>query len=124
MKRSLSAACVALLAGCSGISDLCTLVDCDSGLLVQLAQTPTGPYRIEVFSHPESPHYVFDCANPATCGYALFVDYTPSQVTIRVTTAAGTSEQTVKPTYDVDRPNGPNCDPACMQGTVTVPLPG
>jgi hypothetical protein len=124
MNRSLSAACVALLAGCSGISDLCTLVDCQSGLLVQLAQTPTGPYRIEVFSRDDAPHYVFDCANPATCGYAMFLDYTPELVTIRVTTAAGTSEQTVQPTYDIDRPNGPNCEPTCKAANVTVPLPG
>lgn len=124
MKRSLSAACVALLAGCNGFDGLCTLVGCDSVLLVRLAQAPAGPYRIEVFSHADAPHYVFDCANPATCGEARFVDYTPELVTIRVTTAAGASEQTVQPTYDVDRPNGPNCEPTCKGAVVTVPLPG
>jgi hypothetical protein len=124
MNRPLSAACVALLAGCSGISDLCTLVGCDSVLVVRLAQTPTGPYRIEVFSRDDAPHYVFDCANPATCGEARFLDYTPDRVTIRVTTAAGTGEQTVRPAYDVDRPNGPNCEPTCKGAIVTMPLPG
>lgn len=123
MKRSLSAACVALLAGCSGINDLCTLVGCGGGLLVRLAQTPTGPYRIEVFSNPDAPHYVFDCADPATCGEARFLDYTPDVVIIRVTTAAGVSEQTIQPTYDVDYPNGRNCG-ECKAATVTVPLPG
>jgi len=123
MKRSLSAACVALLAGCNGISTACTLIGCNSGLLVRLAGTPTGPYRIEVFSHPDAPRYVFDCANPATCGDARFVDYTPASVTVRVTTAAGTREETVQPAYSTSRPNGPNCEPTCTQGTVTVPLP-
>jgi hypothetical protein len=51
MKRFLSSAAVALLAGCNGIIDgTCTLIGCDSGLSVQLAQVPVGAYRIEVFS--------------------------------------------------------------------------
>jgi hypothetical protein len=126
MKRSLATACVALLAGCNGIIDgACTLIACSSGLTVQLAQAPAGAYRIEVFSSPEGPHYVYDCANPAQCGTAAtFSDYTPATVTIRVTTPAGTREQTAQPAYGVSRPNGPNCGPECTQATVTVALPG
>ena len=124
MKLSLGAACAALLAGCSGFGGICTLVDCDSGLGVVFAQTPTGPYRVEVFTHEDGPHYVFDCENPPQCGYARFVDFTPVLVTIRVTTAAGTREQTALPKYSVDRPNGPHCEPTCKWATVTVALPG
>jgi len=122
MNRSLAAACVALFAGCSGITGICTLVDCDSGLFVQLAQTPTGPYRIEVFSGEDTPDHVFDCENPSLC-YPKFIDYTPELVKIRVTTSAGTREQTAKPKYSVWRPNGPHCEPACKSATVTVALP-
>jgi hypothetical protein len=125
MKRSFSAACVALLAGCNGIIDgTCTLIGCESGLLVQLAQTPTGPYRIEVFSFAGGPHYVFECANPGSCEPARFTDYTPASVTIRVTTSAGTREETAQPAYAESQPNGPNCGPTCRQATVTVALPG
>jgi hypothetical protein len=124
MKLSLGAATVALLAGCSGITGLCTLVGCDSGLGVVFTQAPTVPYRVEVFSREDAPHYVFDCANPSQCDDARFIDYTPALVTIRVTTAAGTREQTVRPEYDIDRPNGPNCEPTCKWATVTVALPG
>ena len=71
------------------------------------------------------PHYVYDCANAAQCGtWAMFTDYTPEAVTIRVTTSAGTREQTAQPTYSVSRPNGPNCGPECRQAQVTVALPG
>ena len=126
MKRSLGAACVALLAGCTGILDgTCTLIGCSSGLTVSLAQAPAGAYRIEVFSSPNGPHYVYDCANAAQCGTTtMFTDYTPESVTIRVTTSAGTREQTAQPTYNVGRPNGPNCGPECKQAQVTVALPG
>ena len=124
MKRSLATACVALLAGCNGISGACTLIGCDSGLVVLLAQAPTGPYRIEVFSREDAPHYAFDCAVPGQCGDVRFVDYTPESVTIRVTTSAGTREQTAQPKYSVYRPNGPNCEPTCRSAAVTVALPG
>jgi len=125
MKRSLATACVALLAGCNGISGACTLIGCDSGLIVALSQTPTSAYKIEVFSSPEGPHYVFDCANPAQCGSeAMFNNYLPQSVTIRVTTTAGTREQTAQPAYSTSRPNGPNCGPECKQARVTVALPG
>jgi hypothetical protein len=126
MKRFLSTACVALLAGCTGIIDgTCTLIGCSSGLTVNLAQAPAGAYRIEVFSSPGGPHYVWDCGDAAQCGTsAQFTDFTPESVTIRVTTSAGTLEQTSQVTYDVSRPNGPNCGPTCTQAQVTVALPG
>jgi hypothetical protein len=126
MKRSLGAACVALLAGCNGIiNGNCTLIGCASGLIVNLAQAPAGAYRIEVFSEPGGPHYVFDCASAAQCGTStMFTDYTPASVTIRVTTSAGTREQTAQPSYSINRPNGPDCGPECKQGQVTVALPG
>ena len=126
MKRFLSSAAVALLAGCTGIFDgTCTLIGCDSGLSVQLAQVPAGAYRIEVFSGSGGAHYVFECANAAQCGTAaFFADYTPASVTIRVTTAAGTREQTAQPAYSTNRPNGPDCEPTCTQAAVTVAFPG
>jgi hypothetical protein len=118
------AAAAVLLAGCTTISDACTLIFCESGLTVQLAQAPVGAYRIEVFTPSGGTHHVFDCADPAQCGEARFVDYMPPSVTIRVTTSAGTREQTTQPTYNTSRPNGPGCGPECKQATVTVPLPG
>jgi hypothetical protein len=125
MKRFLSLAAVVLLAGCTGIIDgACTLIGCSSGLTVQLAAAPAGAYRIEVFSSPSGPHYVWDCGDAAQCGTtAMFTDFTPTSVTIRVTTSAGTREQTSQPAYNTSRPNGPNCEPTCTQATVTVALP-
>jgi len=123
--RVLPALGIALLAGCNGIDGACTLIACDSGLIVQLAQAPTTAYRIEVFSQESGPHYIFDCDNPAQCGTeAQFADFMPEAVTIRVITSAGTREQTAHPAYTVSRPNGPNCEPTCRQARVTVALPG
>jgi len=125
MRRRLFAAGVALLAGCNGITGGCTLIGCANGLIVNLAQAPTSAYRIEVFAIESGPHFIFECANPAQCGPgAAFNDFMPEAVTIRVTTSAGTREETVHPTYDVSQPNGPNCGPECRQAQGTVALPG
>jgi hypothetical protein len=123
--RSIYLAGLALLAGCTSLSDVCTLIGCNSGLTVSLAQAPVGGYTIEVFAQAGGPHFTFECASAAQCGTAAeFKDFTPDQATIRVTTAAGTREQTVQPTYSQNQPNGPSCGPTCRQASVTVALPG
>ena len=127
MKRSTSAALVALLAGCSGILDpACTLLACENGLTVNLAQAPTGAYSIEVFtpSAVPGPHYVFQCADAASCGTsAFFPEFTPANVVVRVTTQRGMHQDALVPVYQKARPNGPRCGPECTQATVTVALP-
>jgi hypothetical protein len=127
MKRSATAAAVALLAGCTGgINGACTLIGCQSGLTVNLAQAPAGSYSIEVFtpSSQNGAHYVFQCASAASCGTtAFFAEFTPASVVVRITTETGGREEYVTPSYQKSRPNGPNCGPECIQATVTVALP-
>lgn len=124
--RSVSAVLFSLLvAGCTRLSDVCTLIYCSNSLTVHLAQAPAGAYTIEVFTQPAGPRYVFTCANAAQCGSsAEFADFTPDQVTVRVTTAAGTRDEVVTPHYSENRPNGSGCGPVCKQAEVTVALPG
>jgi len=127
MKRSVAGALVALLAGCTGITDgACTLLACENGLAVELASAPDGAYTVEVFTaaSQNGPHYIFQCVDPATCGTsAFFAEFTPVNVVVRVTTGGRTHEETVTPAYQQVRPNGPNCGPECKQATVTVALP-
>jgi len=127
MKRTMSAALVALLAGCTGSLDqVCTLLACENGLTVNLTQAPAGAYSIEVFTAAAAngPHYIFQCASAANCGTTtFFAEFTPANVVVRVTTQAGTREESVTPGYQQVRPNGPNCGPECKQASITVALP-
>jgi hypothetical protein len=115
---------LALLGGC-GITGACTLIGCESGLFVQITGTPAGAYRVEAIGAGSEVLHFVNCPSAEACaGGAVFRDFFPESVTIRVTTAAGTTTQSVQPTYTDSQPNGPNCPPTCRQGSVTVALPG
>ena len=124
--RLFTVATVAVLGGCNGIfgPGACTLVGCDSGLTVRLDRVPAGTFRIEAISPEGAPSQVYDCAGagPQCAPEAVFRDFTPSQVTIRVTTASGTVTQTFQPQYSENAPNGRECGPICRNATVTVAL--
>ncbi len=109
---------------CSILDPACTLVGCAPSLTVELTGTPTGSFRVEALAVGSDDRRVFDCPDARNCvGAAWFQDFTPEEVLIRVTTEAGTVEQTFRPLYRTFRPNGPGCEPACRQALVRVPLP-
>jgi hypothetical protein len=126
--RALLSAAAALLsgAGCSVFDpgdDVCTLAGCFSGLRVELAARPTGPFRVEVTSAaaPGGATYVFDCPDAARCGPgAFFPDFTPERVTVRVVTSGGAVTRDFAPAYRTFRPNGDDCEPTCREATVRV----
>lgn len=114
-----------LLSGCNGLLPTdCTLIDCDDGLSVELAAIPTGTYQVEVLL-PTGEIHAAECPDTSRCGPGIFFfsGVTAAEVTIRVTTEAGTRSETVRPRYLESRPNGPGCPPLCRQARVTVGLP-
>ena len=126
--RILAPLAVGLIGGCDLVTsnDGCTLIGCNSGLLVQLAGPVAGPYRIEVRTPGSTAVFVSECTTAAGCtgtGGGFFPDFMPEQVSVTVTTARGTVRQDVRPTYTTSQPNGDECPPVCKQATVTVPLP-
>jgi hypothetical protein len=117
------------LAGCSVFDpgdDVCTLIGCQSGLRVEFSTRPAGPFRVEVTAPgttPGGPTFVFDCPDPARCGAsAVFPDFTPTHVTVRVTTPAGVVTRDFTPAYRSSSPNGEDCEPTCREATVRVEL--
>ena len=110
----------------------CTLIGCNSGLIVRLAALPASAFRVEVFrgQPDQQPAYVivYTCGTPSQgslgCPDLLnFQDFFVEHFWIRITTSAGTqtSEHTVE--YRQVYPNGPDCGPGCRQATVTVAAP-
>jgi hypothetical protein len=115
-----------LIAGCQVFDQACTLIGCLSGLSIQFAQAQTAAYRIDVRVPGQPIHATSECPNPSQspCGTAFFPNFTPTTVEIIITTGTGTQAVTrtitAQPQYFATQPNGPDCGPACTQGTVMI----
>ncbi len=106
--------------GCDTLSPrFCTDMGCyNDGLIVELQGTMADEFTVMAEAVGEEPR-VMECSPAAPCGSTVFFeDFTPEQVRVTYSSAAGSIERTFSPTYVVARPNGPHCPPACRQGTV------
>lgn len=123
IKTLLNATAVALLAGCNSISTACTLIGCDDGLSVQFSQSPTDGYRVEAWSELNTAPQVLECGAGQVCPPVVFPDFQGENVTIRVTTEAGSQvHEFVGVEYLDLYPNGRRCGATCRQATVTIQL--
>jgi hypothetical protein len=111
---------------CSGLTTVCTLLGCESGVTVHLASLPGGPFRVEVRPRGAGDAvYVFECNVGASCRQVVFfagliTDYLV--VTVKVAGAVRDTEIT-QVTYVSHRPNGPNCEPDCRTASVIAQVP-
>lgn len=122
MRSLLFAPLALLLADCAPTAPdgrVCTLIGCDTGLTVEVAGAPAGPYRIELEVPGEAQRRVIRCDTPGACAPAFF-EVAPEVATVHLVTAAGTRSQQVRPDYRVTQPNGPDCPPRCRQARVLV----
>ena len=115
------------VAGSCGVTTppvACTLIGCDSGLIVELSARPAVPYRVEVEVPGSATRNVFDCPDPTRCsGTIVFRDFTPEVARVHVTTSAGTRAHDAQLRYEEHRPNGERCPPLCRNARVRVALP-
>ena len=101
----------------------CTQIGCDNGLAVSVANNPPGPWEIDVAATGQTTR-TFTCPAGANCQVAFFANFLPNTVTVTVRAGGLTqTHQNLTPTPRVVRPNGNQCEPACNQPVVTVPLP-
>lgn len=109
------------LPGCSlGEPVTCSGIECANALVVDLDGAPSS-YVIEARGPNETRR--FTCTEVSLCNEAVFENFTPTQVTIRVTWSDGSVEQVVTPAYEVVQPNGPDCPPICRRAVVTITIP-
>lgn len=121
--RIIHATAVLLLASCSPLFQECSLAVCQDGLVVELGSTTNGPLRVEAWSELRIAPQVFDCPAANQCRSAFFQDFQGENVTVRVTTDAGTRTQEFTGVdYDAVYPNGRDCPGRCRQAKVTFPL--
>lgn len=131
----------------------CTLIGCQDGLRVTLQRAspwPAGDYVLQV-SLDDQPPIACTTSLPfasvtstATCNSAdvqlqtsgqaldpsqhaltgVWVRTTPTKVRLVLQQGPTTVlDQTLQPTYQTTRPNGPNCEPECTQATASVAVP-
>jgi hypothetical protein len=101
----------------------CTEIGCSDGLSVSLDGTaPTGTI-IEVEDEDGSTMSI-ECGVDWPCQNSVFfAGFTPDRVTVTVTNAAGVRTAVFDPDYEAFRPNGPGCEPECVQAVVDMELP-
>ncbi len=115
------------ITACDSASDVhaCTRIGCTSEVEVVLTPPPQGAFRVELSSPGSLAQYVRDCQDATTCGRLVFPDFTPSYVSVRVTTSTDTVfVEAVPVEFQESQPNGPDCPPTCLHGRVEVALPG
>ncbi len=101
----------------------CTEIGCSDGLTVSLdGPAPTGTI-IEVEDVDGSTMSI-ECGVDWPCQNSVFfAGFTPDRVTVTVTNAAGVRTAVFDPAYEAFRPNGPDCEPECVQAVVDMDLP-
>lgn len=106
----------------------CTAIGCVSGLRMRIEGVTGAIERVEAWPLGETRvTYTVRCTGLLPCtGEVFFPDWTPDRVALRVVLRDGATfaQEEAIPQYQRSQPNGPQCDPVCVDGRVTVrPLP-
>jgi len=110
-------------ASCSSRSEaqtVCTLIACSDGITVEVQGNVPDSYTVTARAGTETRSR--ECSRAQPCDATMFENFTPENVIIEVTSAAGTVRREVRPEYRKVRPNGPDCPPECRQARIVVTL--
>lgn len=89
------------------------------GLLVNVMNSPTGPYRVEATEPGNPTVHAQDCSGTGPCSI-FFPGFQPAQVHIAIITTSGTTTFDMQSTTVTNSPNGSDC-PGCSSTHVDVP---
>jgi sugar lactone lactonase YvrE len=110
------------LSACSSITErACTLIGCDDGVSITVANAPEGPWTLEVEESDGSVHRR-TCDGNYRCDGVFFAGVASDAITVRVIAEDETHEWSVTPNYERLQPNGPGCPPVCRQARIEVSL--
>ena len=99
----------------------CTLIGCDSSLIVALSGAPIQAQVTIVATGSDGSTKTRSCV--AAGGYcSVAFDFSPPTVTLQVSYDSQTTTRTIQPAYTINQPNGPRCEPTCRSATVFVAL--
>jgi len=116
---------------------MCTLIGCKDSLEIVLSHQPPDEYLVQVTSDTgemrsiscspgkEEVHTSDTYNAPTLCRTAAvtFFDFTPREVTIKITWQGGSTITSGRPNYESFRPNGRFCPPECQVGRMLVAIP-
>jgi hypothetical protein len=120
----LAATLLILLAGpaCNVVGPrACTLIGC-TGLVVEVTGAASLTPVTVVVTAPDGSTRSATCTSTTGVCPVSFPDFTPANLTMRVSSGTQSTELTVQPAYELSRPNGPECPPECRSARVTVAL--
>ncbi|MCC6242749.1 MAG: hypothetical protein IT353_07895 [Gemmatimonadaceae bacterium] len=101
---------------------ICTLIGCADGLVVDVGTPPLGPWTIEA-TPAGQPARTFACAAGSQCSFVRFEGIMQTPITFKVTVGAQMRTEVLSPVTTTSRPNGPKCDPECRTQRVTLSVP-
>lgn len=114
---------ILLAASCNPFGQVCTLVGCRSGLAVEIVGATPDEYSVSVEVPGAEPPWTIECTKSDPCRSTVFFpEFTPDIVRVRVQAGGSTWSDVFRPTYEVSRPNGPECPPTCRNATVEFEL--
>jgi hypothetical protein len=102
----------------------CTMIGCDNGWAVEVVGAAALPanYTMRVIVDGAVVASV-NCSPEQPCGDRVFLPgVTAEEAELEIVGANVPLRWTVRPSYDVVQPNGPNCPPTCRQARVQVRL--
>ena len=120
--RNALLASLAMSAGGCGLSEAgpCTLIGCEGGLLIRLAEPTSGPVVVRA-ALSDGTVLEGGCAGEVQCGAGVFfADVTAPTAVLEVEMNGELVTRAVALTYIELRPNGPDCPPPCPVATVIL----
>lgn len=115
---------------------VCTQIACSDSLTLNFSHNLDYPYTADLIgNNGEATRVTCDTTGnvstssgglvTAVCqANALTINqFTPRQVTIKITWSSDSYTTITRPEYDIYEPNGPDCQPTCYQAIVELTLP-
>ena len=114
-------AAVTTLAAMLGCTELCTLLPCFGGLLINLDRSPDTGTIIEVTASGTAP-VIVDCDTESCWPLLHLPDVMAQRVTVRVTSATGSTSSEFDLNYVTSELNGSGCG-TCTSAEISVSVP-
>ena len=110
----------------------CTMIGCFETLAIEFEGFQPETYSVEV-SSPSMETVRFECPTPGASNASGFTmctpngvnlsEVSPDDITVKVSWEGGSKTETFHVSYETYQPNGPQCEPTCRSGKVTMTLP-
>jgi hypothetical protein len=117
--RSRALLLLTLFAGCSA-NEQCTLIGCDDTLTVDVYGIPSQTQvTVEAITAGQATRTMTCTSTNESC-MVRFDEFSPSEVTMRVSWTGHTTDIAVVPSYSPVYPNGRDCGPACRKTRIAI----